>query len=62
MGLVETISSVARMTASFGFYKGYHFNDYEWVKEYMKELEYGEINISVRGMVPVRVLRVKSGE
>lgn len=46
----------------FGFYKGYHFKDYEWVKEYMKELEYGEINISARGMVPLRALRVKSGE
>lgn len=46
----------------FGYHKGYHFKDDEWVKEYLNGLENGEINISERSKVAIHEMKCKFKE
>lgn len=37
----------------FGYIGGYHFYDPKWVKQYLGDLEYGEIEMSVRNRAEI---------
>lgn len=40
----------------FGYFGGYHFTDPEWVKQYLGDLESGEIKMSVRNRAQIRTM------
>lgn len=40
----------------FGYIGGYHFTDAEWVKQYLSDLESGEIEMSIRNRAEIHSL------
>ena len=46
----------------FGYHKGYHFKDNEWIEGYLDALESGEINISERNKAAIHEMKCKFKE
>jgi hypothetical protein len=43
----------------FGYPDGYHFDDPEWINQYLLDLENGEIEISIRRREKINTLKVR---
>lgn len=43
----------------FGYAGGYHFDDPEWINEYLSDLEKGEVEISIRRRERILSLKVR---